>query len=71
MLGTSLFIRAWEQGEKLYVSMNSRCYDGRLILMEEKKPIKRSDIILTVAYFILVLIVFYSTKNILLIGGIS
>jgi cobalt/nickel transport system permease protein len=67
MLGTSLFIRAWEQGEKLYVSMNSRCYDGRLILLEEDRPIKRSEVALTSAYFILVLVVFYSTRNILLI----
>lgn len=67
MLGTSLFIRAWEQGEKLYISMNSRCYDGRLILLEEDRPIKRSEVALTSAYFILVLVVFYSTRNILLI----
>ena len=67
MLATSLFIRAWEQGEKLYVSMNSRCYDGRFMLMEENRPVKRSELALTSAYFILVLVVFYSTRNILLI----
>lgn len=67
MLATSLFIRAWEQGEKLYVSMNSRCYDGKFMLLEEHRPIKRSEVALTSAYFILVLVVFYSTRNILLI----
>ncbi|WP_321420201.1 cobalt ECF transporter T component CbiQ [uncultured Methanomethylovorans sp.] len=67
MLCTSLFIRAWEQGEKLYISMNSRCYDGKLILLEEDRPIKRSEVALTSAYFIIVLVVFYSTRNILLI----
>ncbi|WP_367344191.1 cobalt ECF transporter T component CbiQ [Methanomethylovorans sp.] len=67
MMGTSLFIRAWEQGEKLYVSMNSRCYDGRFVLLEEKHPVRISEVVLTSAYFILVLVVFYFTRNILLI----
>jgi len=67
MLATSLFIRAMEQGEKLYVAMNSRCYDGRFILLEEDRPIKRSEIALTSVYFIMVIVVFYSTRNILLI----
>jgi len=30
MLSSVLFIRAWERGEKLMVSMDSRCYNGRL-----------------------------------------
>ncbi|WP_406656346.1 cobalt ECF transporter T component CbiQ [Methanolobus sp. ZRKC2] len=63
MLGTNLFIRSWEQGEKLYVSMNSRCYDGKLILLDEKRPVKMNEIMLTSAYFALVIMVFYFTRG--------
>lgn len=67
MLGTNLFIRSWEQGEKLYVSMNSRCYDGKLTMLDEKRPVKMSEILLTCSYFALVLAVFYLTRGMSLI----
>lgn len=35
MLCGVLFIRSWEQGERLVVAMDSRCYDGKLDLMEQ------------------------------------
>jgi cobalt/nickel transport system permease protein len=38
MLSSVLFLRAWEQGERLIVAMDARCYDGKLDLMEQ--PIK-------------------------------
>ncbi|TGC11028.1 cobalt ECF transporter T component CbiQ [Methanolobus halotolerans] len=63
MLGTNLFIRSWEQGEKLYLSMNSRCYDGKLMILEDKRPVKLTEFLLTSAYFSLVIIVFYFTRN--------
>ncbi len=64
MLGTNLFIRSWEQGEKLYVSMNSRCYDGKLTMLDEKRPVRLPEIVLTCSYFTLVLAVFYFTRGI-------
>ncbi|WP_292463007.1 cobalt ECF transporter T component CbiQ [Methanolobus sp.] len=64
MLGTNLFIRSWEQGEKLYVSMNSRCYDGKLTMLDEKRPVRLPEIVLTCGYFVLVLAVFYFTRGI-------
>ncbi|MCQ6962531.1 cobalt ECF transporter T component CbiQ [Methanolobus chelungpuianus] len=67
MLGTNLFIRSWEQGEKLYLSMNSRCYDGKMILLEEKRPVRMPEVLLTCGYFVLVLVVFYLTRGITLI----
>lgn len=67
MLTSSLFTRSWEQGEKLYVSMNSRCYDGKLILLEEKRPIKNLEVMVTFTYFIVVLATFEFTKHITLI----
>lgn len=64
MLSSTLFIRALEQGEKLFISMNSRCYSGKLALFEARRPIKAPEIILTAAYFLSVLILHYLTKNI-------
>jgi cobalt/nickel transport system permease protein len=64
MLTSTLFIRAWEQGEKLFISMNSRCYDGKLTLLEAKKPIKAPEILLTSLYFLSTLTLFYLTKGI-------
>ncbi|WP_342306254.1 cobalt ECF transporter T component CbiQ [Methanolobus sp. ZRKC5] len=67
MLGASLFIRSWEQGEKLYLSMNSRCYDGKLMVYDEKRPVKMPELLLTGAYFTIVLMVFYFTNGMSLI----
>ncbi|WP_094226640.1 cobalt ECF transporter T component CbiQ [Methanolobus psychrotolerans] len=67
MLGANLFIRSWEQGEKLYLSMNSRCYDGKLIMYDEKRPVKMPELLLTGAYFTIVLTVFYLTRGMSLI----
>jgi cobalt/nickel transport system permease protein len=35
MLCSVLFLQAWEQGERLIVAMDARCYDGRLDLMHQ------------------------------------
>ena len=36
MLASMLFIRTWERGEAIFVSMESRCYDGLMALPDEK-----------------------------------
>lgn len=64
MLGTNLFIRSWEQGEKLYLSMNSRCYDGKMIMYDEKRPVKVPELLLAGTYFVIVLAVFWFTRGI-------
>ena len=35
MLVSMLFIRTWERGDEIFLSMNSRCYDGLMALPEE------------------------------------
>ncbi|MBN2110182.1 MAG: cobalt ECF transporter T component CbiQ [Methanosarcinaceae archaeon] len=67
MLGSNLFIRSWEQGEKLYVSMNARCYDGKLILLDEKRPVKLPEVVLTIAYFALVVTVYYFSRGMFIV----
>ncbi len=52
MLASTLFIRSWEQGEKLYLAMNSRCYDGKLTLFETKRPIRAAEAVLASVYAI-------------------
>jgi cobalt/nickel transport system permease protein len=34
MLSSVLFLRAWEQGERLIIAMDARCYDGKLDLID-------------------------------------
>lgn len=64
MLASTLFIRSWEQGEKLFLAMNSRCYDGKMTLFEVHRPVKTIELLLTSAYFLSALALFYFTKNI-------
>lgn len=64
MLTSTLFIRSWEQGDKLFLSMNSRCYDGKMTLFEVHRPVKATEMLLTSVYFLLTLALFYFTKNI-------
>lgn len=64
MLGSTLFIRCWEQGDKLFLAMNSRCYDGKMTLFEVHRPVRPAELTLTFAYFLSTLMLFYFTKNI-------
>ena len=64
MLTSTLFIRSLEQGDKLFLAMNSRCYNGKITVFEVHKPIKTVELLLTSAYFISTLLLFYFTKNI-------
>ena len=64
MLVSTLFIRSWEQGDKLFLAMNSRCYDGKMTVFEVHRPIKTIELLLTSAYFLSTLSLFYFTKNI-------
>lgn len=63
MLATTLFIRSWEQGEKIFVSMSARCYDGRLLFFEEKRPVRVTELMLTGTYFFAVLALWYMTND--------
>jgi cobalt/nickel transport system permease protein len=64
MLASTLFIRSWEQGDKLLLAMDSRCYDGKMTFFEVHRPVKAVDLLLTFTYFLSTLALFYFTKNI-------
>ena len=40
MLGSNLFIRTWNKGEKTYIAMESRCYNGSIKTLKEPESIK-------------------------------
>ncbi len=63
MLAGTLFIRSWEQGERLYIAMDSRCYDGKLAMFSSKKPVKAFELLLTSLYVISIIAISFSTKN--------
>ncbi len=50
MLGSMLFIRAWERGEELVLAMDARCYDGRLELLEDERQISLRGALLVTGY---------------------
>ncbi|MHC1595131.1 MAG: cobalt ECF transporter T component CbiQ [Methanotrichaceae archaeon] len=62
MLASTLFLRSWEQGEKTFVSMNSRCYDGKMAFFEQNIPLKTPEAIFSVFYVVMVLVVWYITN---------
>jgi len=47
--------------------MNSRCYDGKLVFFEEKRPISINDIMLTCLYVVVITSVWYTTRNVIII----
>lgn len=63
MLMSILFIRSWEQGEKIYLSMNSRCYDGKMSMFHVKRPVRMPEAILTVAYLGCLIYISYLTRD--------
>ncbi|MDP2842163.1 MAG: CbiQ family ECF transporter T component, partial [Acetobacterium sp.] len=56
------FIRAMNRGEKVYVSMESRCYSGKIVL-EKEKSIQKLPLIMLIAYEGLLFVVMYLTKD--------
>ncbi|MCL7413606.1 MAG: cobalt ECF transporter T component CbiQ [ANME-2 cluster archaeon] len=64
MLAGTLFIRSWEQGEKLYLAMNSRCYDGKLGMFCQKNPLSAPELLITSLYIVSLIALFMTTENI-------
>jgi cobalt/nickel transport system permease protein len=67
MLTGVLFLRAWEQGERLMVAMDSRCYDGRLNVFERRTPVAQQDALAVFSYLAAVATIAFLTRDIRLI----
>jgi cobalt/nickel transport system permease protein len=63
MLGSTLFIRTWERGEKIYIAMDSRCYDGKLFILEENGKMGAADFAVITSYLVLVMALAYFTRD--------
>ncbi len=63
MLSSVLFLRAWEQGERLMVSMDSRCYDGRLDVMERLSPASRKGMVIVGCYITIAIAIAFLTRD--------
>jgi cobalt/nickel transport system permease protein len=50
MLFSVLFVRAWEQGERLMIAMDSRCYNGKLDTMEHVGRSRPLEILAVLGY---------------------
>ncbi|MDV0447163.1 Energy-coupling factor transporter transmembrane protein EcfT [Methanosarcinaceae archaeon Ag5] len=63
MLVGTLFVQTLEQGDKLYLSMNSRCYTGKLPFYTQKYKIKATDAVLSVLFIGATIVVFIYTRG--------
>lgn len=66
MLSSVLFLRAWDQGERLMIAMDSRCYDGRLDLAENSPRISAMSIASVLAFEVAVAAIALLTRDITL-----
>ncbi|ENN96836.1 cobalt ABC transporter permease [Methanocaldococcus villosus KIN24-T80] len=64
ILAAQLFIRAFEKGEKAYLYMLSRCYDGKLRTLESIENPKLKDVLLIFIFEFILLILVFITKDI-------
>ncbi len=62
-LAAHLFIRAWERGEKLNVTMMSRGYDGKIRLLNEIENPSIKYILFIAIFDIFLIILAYLTKD--------
>jgi cobalt/nickel transport system permease protein len=67
LLSSVLFIRAWEQGERLIVAMDSRCYDGKLDLMNQSSKAGPKGIFAAIGYLIGIATIAVLTRGIQLL----
>jgi cobalt/nickel transport system permease protein len=64
MLSSVLFLRSWEQGERLIVAMDARCYDGKLDLMEQSVKAEPKTIFVVMGYMVVVAAIAVLTRGI-------
>lgn len=59
---SNLFIVSLKKASQYYSAMESRCYDGDILFLEEEKKLKIKHIFCAVIYYILIFIIYYFTK---------
>ena len=67
MLAGALFLRTWENGEALVLAMDARCYDGKLGMPAETRPVSYPALTAVLIYLGAVLAVSLKTGDLLLL----
>lgn len=57
-----LFIRAMRQASGLYDAMESRCYDGRILVLKESRPPRAREILLILAFELILILLILGGK---------
>jgi cobalt/nickel transport system permease protein len=63
LLSSVLFLRSWEQGERLMIAMDARCYNGKLDLLEQAGKAKPEALFAVVAYLAAIAAISVSTRD--------
>ena len=64
LLVGSLFIQTLEQGDRLYLAMNSRCYNGKLAYYEANYKISAPDVLFSAVFVFSVIAIFIYSRGI-------
>jgi cobalt/nickel transport system permease protein len=67
MLSSVLFLRAWEQGERLIIAMDARCYNGKLNIMEQSGRAEPKTIFAVLGYMAMIAAIAVLTRDIQLL----
>jgi cobalt/nickel transport system permease protein len=67
MLSSVLFLRAWEQGERLIIAMDARCYNGKLDIMEQSGRVDPKAIFAVLVYMAMIAAIVVLTRDIRLL----
>lgn len=58
----NLLIISIKKANTYYNAMESRCYDGDMLFLEEEKPVKTIHVLLTFIYFFILILIWYIVK---------
>jgi cobalt/nickel transport system permease protein len=63
ILASNLFIRTWVRGEQVYISMESRCYDGSMKTLKVQRGIGTKNMVMLISFELLLIFGTYLTSN--------
>jgi cobalt/nickel transport system permease protein len=64
LLAGNLFIRTLEQGERLFVAMNARGYDGNIYALEEFPKPRKTMLVAIILFDMFIVAVIFLTLNV-------
>jgi cobalt/nickel transport system permease protein len=64
LIAGNLFLRTLEQGERAFVAMNARGYDGNIYVLEDLPKPRKTMLTIIVLFNIFLIILYFLTSNI-------